>query len=171
MSQEEKKFEMDEETREAAKKTRRKRSDPRKEQEQDRSGGRIPLGGLKQRLQIADKDPAFHYRWINDKAHRIRDALMAGYQPVLSTGDEYNPEEDDHQSTDQWIKSKVSRTESGDPLIAYLFKIKKEWYDEDQAAKRQAVDTTEQEIYQGNVGNPEPGTVYNEPRFDNQFKR
>lgn len=99
-----------------------------------------------------EKDPDFMYRFVNDTGSRIVNFQSAGYEFVEDTdlvvGDArvFDP-------TDIGSGKKVT---SNDGTVSYLMRIKKEWYEEDQAAKAALVDETEkamkQEATQGTYG-------------------
>lgn len=99
-----------------------------------------------------EKDPNFVYRFVNDTGSRIANFKSAGYEFVedseLIVGDSrvFDPSD---------IGTAKSVT-SNDGTKSYLMRIKKEWYDEDQAAKAAQVDDTEtamkQEAAQGMYG-------------------
>lgn len=115
------------------------------EREQSRSEERtvrVPFGGPRLRLQLSAADRkefdrrGMVPRWFNDQDGRIAQAEGAGYQFVtpkqvtsLGSGAIHGGNAN--------VGSKVSLVVSkGEPIInAYLMEIKKEFYDEDQAAK------------------------------------
>ncbi len=86
-----------------------------------------------------DKDPNFHYRYVNDTGARIQMFKEAGYEMVtdteLSVGDSRVFDASDLGSN--------KRVTSNDGTVSYLMRIKKEWHEEDQAAKQNHVDETE----------------------------
>lgn len=100
-----------------------------------------------------EKDPNFEYRFVNDTGSRIANFQAAGYEFVedkdLIVGDArvFDP-------SDMGSGKKVT---SNDGTVSYLMRIKKEWYQEDQATKAARVDETEQamkhEATQGTYGN------------------
>jgi hypothetical protein len=105
---------------------------------------RVPFGGARQRLQLDDLDQkrfeqaGFVPRWFNDEHGRVERALAAGYiyvdpKEVPSLGHGVITE----GNTD--VGSRVSKVvNKGDPQVrAFLMKIKKEYWLEDQAAKEQ----------------------------------
>ncbi len=110
---------------------------------------RVSMGGHKTKLQLSEKDrealEGYVCRWINDKDGRIDEALNASYVFVhreearsIGTGAIHQENSD----TGNKVSKVVSRT--GDPFRAYLMKINKELYDQDQAAKgRKIYETTE----------------------------
>lgn len=89
---------------------------------------------------VGDKDPNFIYRFVNDTGSRVANFQAAGYELVtdetLSVGDSRVSDASDIGS--------AKRVTSNDGTISYLMRVKKEWYDEDQAAKTAQIDETEQ---------------------------
>ena|SRR6185369_7166111 len=87
-----------------------------------------------------DKDPNFVYRFVNDTGSRISNFQAAGYEFVedssLVVGDSRVFDPSDIGSS--------KRVTSNDGTVSYLMRIKKEYYEEDQAAKAALVDETEQ---------------------------
>jgi hypothetical protein len=108
---------------------------------------RVPFGAQRYKLQLSDADNkefkrrGFVTRWFNDQDGRVERALGGGYQYV-------KPEEAPslgsgviHQGNTD-LGDRVSKIVSrGEPVIrAFLMKIKKKLYDEDQATKQAIVD-------------------------------
>lgn len=93
---------------------------------------------------VGDKDPNFEYRFVNDAGARISNFQSAGYEFVtddsLKVGDSrvFDPSD---------IGSAKCVT-SNDGTKSYLMRIKKEYYEEDQAAKAQHIDETEKAMKQ-----------------------
>ena len=91
-----------------------------------------------------DKDPNFVYRFVNDTGSRIANFQAAGYEFVedkdLVVGDSrvFDP-------SDIGSGKKVT---SNDGTVSFLMRTKKEYYDEDQAAKAAQIDETEQAMKQ-----------------------
>ena len=95
---------------------------------------RIPLTGGQKRMHIeeSDKDPAFHYAWINDSKDLISRAIRAGYEHVtLAEMPTWGSKSVD--SADP--ASSVVSMPVGDSLVAYMMKQPMEYYEEDQQAK------------------------------------
>lgn len=119
--------------------TRRKRAIDKK--------ARIPMGGLRQKLQLSDEDmrnfekEGFVVRWINDQDGRLPSAVNGGWDFVTqeeapSVGAAgLHQENTDLNSRVSKVVSRTSR--SNQPIRAFLMKIPKEFYDEDQAAKEE----------------------------------
>ncbi len=91
-----------------------------------------------------DKDPNYVYRFVNDTGSRIANFQSAGYEFVedkdLVVGDSRVFDPSDIGSG--------KRVTSNDGTVSYLMRTKKEYYDEDQAAKAALIDETEQAMKQ-----------------------
>ena len=103
---------------------------------------RIPLSGTRLKMEIReeDKDPNFHYAWINDTGGLLHDAAQAGYENVrCSEIPSWGVRNiDSANSTDSLVSMPV-----GGGVIAYLMKQPMEYYLEDRAAMDQIVDDRE----------------------------
>ena len=116
--------------------------------------GRVTRTPVSQRniLTVKGKDPNYEYRIVNDVEDRITQFQEAGYEVVQS------------ESVDVGDKRAASGTSIGSAKTlsvgqgtkAYVMRIKKEWYEEDQRAKLKQVDLQEASIKQkaldGNYG-------------------
>src|SRR3990167_3127945 len=119
---------------------------------------RIPVNGTRDILTVAGKDPNYEYRWVLDMPGRVDYFKQAGYEVVtedLEVGQE---------SVDRGTKvGSVITQASRDGRTLVLMRQKKEWYDEDQAAKQAKVDaletTMKEEIRRGRIpgSGGEPG--------------
>ena len=91
-----------------------------------------------------DKDPNYVYRFVNDTGSRIANFQSAGYEFVedkdLVVGDSRVLDPSDIGSG--------KRVTSNDGTVSYLMRTKKEYYNEDQAAKAALIDETEQAMKQ-----------------------
>lgn len=142
------------------------RKDPRKELTRKRK----PLGGIRQKLAVENKDDAYVYRWVAGML-RARSAIEGGYEPVLLSDEEYDEDVEAHTDPGQWVSRPTGREEQGNPQISYLMRIRREWYDEDQAMKSAELDRVDAAIYGKDREGHEPGTTYAEASVENQFKR
>ena len=96
------------------------------------TGKRKPIG-TSSRLTVdsRDKDPNFHYRIVNDDPPgRIKMFEEAGYEVVKE-----NVSIGDRQAGDGKQIGKIAEKQVGGGVKAYLMKIPKKWYNEDQEAK------------------------------------
>ena len=99
---------------------------------------RVPVGGPRNILTVAQKDPNYVYRWVNDVPGRIAAFKEGGYEVVTSDN------EVGDKTVDRGSKLGSAITKSvGGQITAVLMRIPKEWYDEDQEAKQKEVDTLE----------------------------
>lgn len=95
--------------------------------------------GTRNVLTVQGKDPDYQYRIVNDVGDRIQGLQDLGYEIVESKsvriGDKRvgNP-------TPEGSKAQVS-VGGGDK--AFLMRQRKDWYEEDQAAKQEQVNKTE----------------------------
>lgn len=91
-----------------------------------------------------EKDPNFVYRFVNDTGSRIDQMKQAGYEIVeddsLIVGDA--------RVSDPTAQGSGKRVISKDGTVSYLMRQKKEFYDEDQAAKQAHNDEIEQAMKQ-----------------------
>lgn len=129
---------------------------------QDSSIAKAPSGRTRRnpltnrgKLSVARKDPNFEYRFVNDDGDNVQDKIDNGWEPV---------EKSETQVGDKRVESSNSegsivRVSVGQGKKAVLMKIPKDWYDEDQAIKQEAVDATEnatkQEALSGTYGKVE----------------
>lgn len=79
-----------------------------------------------------DKDPDYVYRFVNDSGSRIDQMKSAGYEIV--TDDDLIV--GDSRVSDSSQVGSGKRVISKDGTVQYLMRQKKEFYDEDQAAKQ-----------------------------------
>lgn len=146
------------------------------ERQQEKREGRtvrVPMSGPRLRLQLSDEDKqafdeaGYVPRWINDQDGRVERALGGGYMfvdpdevPSLGSGAIHEGNTD--------VGSKVSKVVSrGEPIIrAFLMKISKEYYDEDQAAKEAVNSKVDEALAAGGAGGASienkygPGVTY-----------
>lgn len=99
---------------------------------------RVPVG-TRNVLTVAGKDPNYEYRIINDSGDRVQEFLDAGYELV---------EKDSVRVGDKRVNSAtaegtVSQVSVGQGQKGYIVRIKKEWYQEDQAKKQKQVNDQE----------------------------
>jgi hypothetical protein len=101
--------------------------------------GRKPLHQQGPQVVSGTLDPNFQYRFVNDVGSRISNFKAAGYEFVedaeLTVGDSRVFDPSDVGS------AKV--VTSNDGTKSYLMRIKKEWYDEDQANKAERINAQE----------------------------
>lgn len=115
---------------------------------------RVPLGVPDMKLDVPNVNdhPDYVYRWINDKPGRLQNAYNAGYEfvedPTLEVGTGTVSGNAEHGSR---VSRHVGKDEHGRPLHAFLMRIRKDWYDEDQAKKQAAIDEIDNAIRNGQL--------------------
>jgi len=105
---------------------------------------RVPVSGNRDILTVHGKDPNYMYRWVLDSketGQRIWKFKQAGYDHVTS---------DEVQVGDMMVYKSdnvgsIVRHPAGKENYLYLMKIRKEWYEEDQAAKMEDLAMSEKE--------------------------
>ena len=138
-----------------------KGNESRSEVRRESKTPRVPFSGFRQRLQLSDLDMkdaekrGMVMRWFNNESGRIEQALGAGYDfvnpmyvPSLGHGAIFR------DSSDPESQARVSVVVSkGEPIIrAYLMEIRKEYYQEDQAAKEKHNQKVDEALAQGGAG-------------------
>jgi len=106
------------------------------------------FNGTTSKLSVSFTISGYHLHWLNDYAGRITQAVENGYEFV-------KPEEvgvSDMEKGSERVKRLVGTDDAGNPLFAYLMKIRQDWYDEDQASIQERNDLVDQAIRQGRNG-------------------
>ena len=126
---------------------------PREDNDRPARKARGVFNGTATKLRVNKLIPGWHLHIFNDDAGRIQQALNNGYEFV-------KPEEVDgvsenvvSRNTDigEKVRFLVGRTESGEPLYAYLMKIRQEWYDEDYKESQSTNDRIDDAIRSGKM--------------------
>lgn len=99
---------------------------------------RVPVG-TRNVLSVAGKDPSYEYRIVNDSGDRVQEFLDAGYEVVDSTSVRVGDKRVNSASSE----GSISQISVGQGQKAFVLRIKKEWYAEDQAAKQARVNELE----------------------------
>ena len=97
------------------------------------------------KLSIPHEIPGWYVRWVNDDGRELDWRLQSDYEFV-------EPQEVGLASeTDSRVRRLVGVRENGDPLYAYLMKIRQDWRDEDVAEESQAQVRFEKQIKGGTI--------------------
>ena len=100
---------------------------------------RTPIG-RRNVLTVAGKDPGYEYRIINDDSKgRVEQFLEAGYELVEDSSVKVG----DKRVNKPTAEGSVSQISVGQGVKAYVLRIKKDWYSEDQQAKQKHNDLIE----------------------------
>lgn len=100
---------------------------------------RIPVNGARDILTVKDKDPNYEYRWVLDTPGRLIRFQDGGWEVVT---DDLEVGQKAVDTPSGKVGSAITKHMGGNK-IGILMRIPKEWYDEDQMAKQNKVDSLE----------------------------
>lgn len=115
---------------------------------------RTSINGIRNKLTVHGKDPAYEYRHVLDVDGRVLDLKERGYEIVENKGIEVGDKRVASASGDGSVVS----TPSGDGRKLILMRIKKEYYEEDKKAKEAEVDRSEEQL-RGAASNGLTGSI------------
>lgn len=112
---------------------------------------RTPVGA-RNVLTVSGKDPEYVYRIVTDTGDRVEQFKEAGYEPVLAKDVRIGDKRVNAASSE----GSLAQTHVGGGDKALVMRIRKDWFDEDQAAKQRAISdleaTTKKEALNGTYG-------------------
>jgi len=116
---------------------------------------RVPFSANRKRLSLNKELDGFITRWFNEQDDRLQRAEDAGYQYVHRKEiGQVGDKDISNGNTD--VNSRVSRVvgrrPDGSSIRAYLLKIRKDWYDADQAKKEEVNKRVDDAIRAGTSG-------------------
>ena len=97
---------------------------------------RTPIG-QRNKLAVKDQDPNYHYRVVNDVMDRVEQFKEQGYEVVPET------KVGDKRVDNPTNLGSASGISVGNGVKAVVMRQRKDWYDEDQAAKQKTIDDLE----------------------------
>lgn len=97
---------------------------------------RTPLS-VRNKLSLKNRDPNYHYRFVNVKDDRVEQFKEQGYEIVLGT------EVGDLRVDNPSALGSATEVSVGHATKAVLMRIPLEWYKEDQAFKQAKIDELE----------------------------
>lgn len=114
---------------------------------------RTPVG-VRNVLTVNGKDPAYEYRVVNDKDDRVQQYMDAGYEIVKASDIRVG----DSRVNAPSAEGSIATCSVGGGMKGVVMRIRKEWYEEDQAAKMAQIDQLEaatkaEPLEDGNYGN------------------
>lgn len=99
---------------------------------------RTPVSG-RNRLTVQGKEPGYVYRIVNDEEGRIARFQEGGYELLPDEAVKVG----DKRANQTSSEGSVKQLSVGGGKKAFVMRIRKDWYEEDQKAKQAAVDTIE----------------------------
>lgn len=103
---------------------------------------RTPVSGTKQVLSVRGKEPGYEYRIVNDRGDRVSQMQEQGYEVVCDK----NIKVGDRRIANPTAEGTAVQVSVGQGEKAFLMRIKKEWYDEDQTTKQKEISALEDQI-------------------------
>jgi len=100
---------------------------------------RTSISGTRNVLTVSGKEPGFEYRVVNDDGDRISQFEEMGYEIVK----DQNIKVGDRRIASPTKEGSPVQVSVGNGMKAFVMRIPKDWYDEDQAAKAKHVDDIE----------------------------
>ncbi len=107
------------------------------------------FNGTNKKLDVLSEIPGYQLRWFNDMPGRADRAQTGGWEFVTAgevAQSDSNKVVERNSDVGNKVRAIVGTTEQNEPLYAYLMKIKKEWFDEDQADGANKIRATEAEM-------------------------
>jgi hypothetical protein len=102
---------------------------------------RTPMGA-RNVLNVAGKDSNYEYRVVNDVGDRVAEMQERGYE----IDSDNKIKVGDRRVANPTASGTPNQVSVGGGTKAFVMRIKKEWYDDDQKEKMKQVDATEQTI-------------------------
>ena len=95
---------------------------------------RIPVSGNRDILAVQNQDPAYIYRWVNDVDDRLYRFEQGGWEKLYGDIKVGQVSADSSKGASSIITKNV-----GAGRTAYLMRIRREWYEEDQSTKSKQI--------------------------------
>jgi hypothetical protein len=108
------------------------------------------FNGTNKKLSVVTEIPGYQLRWFNDAPGRLDTAVSRSWweyvtQDEIALGDS-NKVVGRNSDVGNKVRAIVGTTDQNEPLYAYLMKIKKEWFEEDQQDSAQKIRNSEAEM-------------------------
>ena len=123
--------------------------------EAKRKPRRTSINGTRNVLTVSGKEPGFEYRVVNDDGDRISQFEEMGYEVVKDS----NIKVGDRRIANPTKEGSPIQVAVGGGQKAYVMRIRKDWYDEDQKAKQRAVSELEATTKQDTVNGSDYGKL------------
>ena len=104
---------------------------------------------------LGDKDPDFHYRFVNDTGSRVYNYQQAGYELVSDS----NITVGDSRVSDVSDLGSTRRVMSNNGTSSVLMRIPKQYFDEDQKRKNDLIDEQEKAMKQNAISETDYGKI------------
>jgi hypothetical protein len=101
---------------------------------------RTPINGRRNVLTVVGKDPDYEYRFVNDTGDRVEQFKEDGWEVVAQDKVRIG----DKRVGAASAPGSIAEASVGGGQKAILMRIRKDWYEEDQALKQAHVNRTEE---------------------------
>src|SRR3990167_4145103 len=105
----------------------------------ERRTRRTPIEG-RNILTVSGKEEGYVYRFVNDTGDRVQAFADNGWEKVSAK----NVRVGDKRLGNPGTEGSDATASVGQGMKAYVMRIRKDWYEEDQAAKQAAVNASEE---------------------------
>lgn len=116
---------------------------------------RASVNGARNILRVEGKDPNYEYRIVNDTGDRVAQFEASGYEIVSDRTIKVG----DRRVANPTAEGSPVQVSVGGGQKALLMRIKKEWYNEDQASKMEGVNETEAAMKKDSAKNADYGKL------------
>lgn len=116
---------------------------------------RTPINGQRNILSVDGKDPSYEYRIVNDTGDRVAQFEQQGYEIVSDRTVKVG----DRRVANPTAEGTPVQVSVGGGQKAFLMRIKKEWYDEDQKTKQNQVNESEAAMKRESAANADYGKI------------
>lgn len=132
---------------------------------------RSSTGGFRDKLSVKGIDPAYVPRWVRDvdeNGYRISNCLAQGYEFVRSdSGVKVGQGE---VFTSENVGSIIRRPAGSEGDYLYLMQIRREWYEEDQAAKQDRANSLETGVMRNSGKEPGSDDLYGSIKVEHELR-
>jgi hypothetical protein len=108
------------------------------------------FNGTTKKLSVNTEIPGYQLRWFNDQDGRVEAAVGRAWWDFVTQDEvalqDSNKVLERNSDVGSRVRAIVGTLDNGDPLYAYLLKIKKEWFDEDQQSGAKQIRDSEKEM-------------------------
>ena len=108
------------------------------------------FNGTTKKLSVTTEIPGYQLRWLNDQDGRIEAAVGRAWWDFVTQDEialqDSNKVLERNSDVGSRVRAIVGTLDNGEPLYAYLLKIKKEWFEEDTQATAKHIRDSEREM-------------------------
>lgn len=103
----------------------------------ERKHGTRLFGEPSDKMLVENKQPGWHYVWVEDAGINLKEALDVGYEFVRKDDPEIVASDDVTGTSGADMSNNISRIVNSWGTVNYLMRIPQTWYDEDELAREE----------------------------------